>query len=151
MRSNSCSYWTTLIYMLSVTDFNPKGTISEVRNHGGAKFGHAGRWSFAKCRFSTKGSFDHHGKAEKKNVQKELRKWKNLNILGDLWKRWWIRYRLHMWGWLCEKLKTWRRQDSMVESLPGVFSSECPQEHTACTDLFCRSGEGRGRLIIRSH
>ena len=56
--------------MLSVTDFDPKGTISEVRVHGGAKFGHAGRWSIAKCRFSTKGSFDRHGKAEKENVKK---------------------------------------------------------------------------------
>ena len=28
---------TTSIYMLSVTDFNPKGTISEVRVHAGAK------------------------------------------------------------------------------------------------------------------
>ena len=41
----------------------------------------------------------------------------------------------------------------MIESWPGgggggVFPSECPQEHTACTDLLCRSGEGRGRLII---
>ena len=67
--------------MLSVTDFDPKGTISEVR----VKFGHAGRWSIAKCRFSTKGSFDHHGKAEKENVKKLFRKMKkNLNILGDL-------------------------------------------------------------------
>ena len=42
--------------MLSVTDFDPKGTIqSEVRVHGGAKFGHAGRWSITKCRFSTRG------------------------------------------------------------------------------------------------
>ena len=31
MRSKSCR--TTSIYMLSVTDFNPKGTISEVRVH----------------------------------------------------------------------------------------------------------------------
>ena len=37
----------------------------EVRVHGCAKLGHAGRWSIAKCRFSTKGSFDHHGEAEK--------------------------------------------------------------------------------------
>ena len=56
--------------MLSVTDFDPKGTISEVRVHGGAKFGHAGRWLIAKCRFSTKGSFDHHGKVEKEKRKK---------------------------------------------------------------------------------
>ena len=35
--------------MLSVTDFDPKGTISEVRVHAGAKFGHTGCWSIAKC------------------------------------------------------------------------------------------------------
>ena len=33
---------TTSIYMLSVSDFEPKGTISEVRVHSGAKFGHTG-------------------------------------------------------------------------------------------------------------
>ena len=33
MRSNSCR--TASIYMLSVTDFDPKGTISEVRVHAG--------------------------------------------------------------------------------------------------------------------
>ena len=33
MPSNSCR--TTSIYMLSVTDFDPKGTISEVRVHAG--------------------------------------------------------------------------------------------------------------------
>ena len=36
--------------MLSVTDFDPKRTISEVRVHAGAKFGHTGCWSIAKCR-----------------------------------------------------------------------------------------------------
>ena len=36
--------------MLSVTDFDPKGTISEVRVHAGAKFGQTGCWSIAKCR-----------------------------------------------------------------------------------------------------
>ena len=40
---------TTSIYMLSVIDFDPKGTISEVRVHAGAKFGHTGCWSIAKC------------------------------------------------------------------------------------------------------
>ena len=74
MRSNLCRYWATLTYMLSVTDFNPKGTISEFRVHADTKFGHAGRWSIAKCRFSTKGSFDHHGKAEKESVMKVVSK-----------------------------------------------------------------------------
>ena len=40
MRSNSRLFSTTSIYMLSVTDFDPKGTISEVRVHACAKFGH---------------------------------------------------------------------------------------------------------------
>ena len=73
---------TTSIYMLSVRDFESKGTISEVRVHAGAKFGHTGCWSIAKCsqrsrrictggfrswppvtcRFSTRRSFDHHSK-----------------------------------------------------------------------------------------
>ena len=35
MRSNSRTFSTTSIYVLSVTDFHPKGTISEVRVHGG--------------------------------------------------------------------------------------------------------------------
>ena len=69
MRSHSCRSSTTSIYMLSVTDFDPKGTTSEVRVHAGAKLGHTGCWSIAKCRFSTKfsKSFDHHGKTKKRN------------------------------------------------------------------------------------
>ena len=35
--------------MLSVTDFDPDGTISEVRVYAGAKFGHTGCLSIAKC------------------------------------------------------------------------------------------------------
>ena len=35
MRSNSCRSSTSSIYTLSVTDFDPKGTISEVRVHVG--------------------------------------------------------------------------------------------------------------------
>ena len=63
--------------------FRPKTeTISEVRVHAGTKFGHTGCWSIVKCsqsscqnytggfrswppatcRFSTRRSFDHHGK-----------------------------------------------------------------------------------------
>ena len=40
---------TTSIYMLSVTHFDPKWTISEVRVHAGPKFGHTECWSIAKC------------------------------------------------------------------------------------------------------
>ena len=71
------------IYMLSVTDFDPKGTISEVRAYAGlyldildadrspnAVSVHAGTSQVdfevdrpaATCRFSTRRSFDHHGK-----------------------------------------------------------------------------------------
>ena len=53
--------------MLSVPNFYQKGTISEVRVHGCAKFGHARCWSMAICKFSIQGSFDHHGKGEKEN------------------------------------------------------------------------------------
>ena len=45
-----------------------------------------------------------------------------------------------------EKVKTAKTRWLKVRqgcSLP----SECPQEHTVCTDLLCRSGEGRGRLL----
>ena len=52
--------------MLSVTKFEPKRNISEVRVHASALFGRTG--SIAKCsRCSTKfsRSFDHHGKTEK--------------------------------------------------------------------------------------
>ena len=60
MQSNSCRFWATFSYVLSVTDFDPKGTISEIRVHSVARFGHAERWSIAKWKFSTKGLFDHH-------------------------------------------------------------------------------------------
>ena len=80
MRSNQYRSSPALIYMLSVTDFDPRGTISEVRVHAGALFGHAGCWSIAKCnRFSTKfsRSFDHHGKTRgrwKKNCTNSHKK-----------------------------------------------------------------------------
>ena len=35
--------------MLSVKDFDPKGTISEVRVHAPLYFGHTGCLSIAKC------------------------------------------------------------------------------------------------------
>ena len=35
MRSNPCRSSPASMYMLSVTDFDPKGTISEVRLHAG--------------------------------------------------------------------------------------------------------------------
>ena len=42
MQLNSHTFSTTSIYMLSVTDFDPKETISGIRVHAGAKFGHTG-------------------------------------------------------------------------------------------------------------
>ena len=75
--------WTTLIYMLNVPDLDPKGTISEVRVNGCTKLRHAGRWSIAKCRFTTKESFDYHGKTKKEKgkslsivVSKNEKSWK---------------------------------------------------------------------------
>ena len=47
MQSNSRTFSTTLIYLYSVMDFYPKGTISEGRVHAGAKFGLTGFWSIA--------------------------------------------------------------------------------------------------------
>ena len=154
MRSNSCRYRTTSRYMLSVTDFDPKGTISKVRVHGGTKFVHAGRWSIAKCRFSAKGLFDHHGKAENENVKEKVvskneKTWTSSEICE---KKWWTHYRLRM-RWCenscvkVENVKTAKTRRLKVRQ--GMFPSECPQEHTACTDLLCRSGEGRGCLINR--
>ena len=88
MRSNSCRHWTTLIYMPSVMDFDPK-----LRNHFRgrsscwATFGHTGCWLIAKRRFSAKfsKSFDNHGKTKKKCLKKSFEKRKNLNFLEDLW------------------------------------------------------------------
>ena len=62
--------------MLSVTDFDLKGTTSEVRVHVGDRFGHAACWSIAKCSFSSKfsKSFDHHGKRKKAIVKKIVSK-----------------------------------------------------------------------------
>ena len=64
--------------MLSVPDFDPKGTISKVRVHVGARFGHTACWSIAKCSFSSKfsKSFDDHGKTKKKIVKKIVSKMK---------------------------------------------------------------------------
>ena len=54
MPSNSRTFSTTSIYMLSVTDFVPKGTISEVSVPTGAKFRHIGCWLIAKCSQSSR-------------------------------------------------------------------------------------------------
>ena len=40
MRTNQGRSSTTSIYMLGIADFDPKGTISEVRVHTGTTFGH---------------------------------------------------------------------------------------------------------------
>ena len=66
--------------MLSVPEFDRKGTISKVRVHVGGRFVHTACWSIAKCSFSSKFSklFDHHGKIKKemceKNVSKKKKK-----------------------------------------------------------------------------
>ena len=88
-------------------------------------------------------------KLKKKTYKSSFEKWKNLNILGDLWERMMnmlstTHVRMAVW-----ELKTWRRQRlDDWKFARGVFPSEYPQKHTVCTDLLCRSGEGRGRLKI---
>ena len=115
------------IYILSVTDFDQKGAISEVRVHAGAKFGHIGCWSIAKysqssrrnytvgfrgwppatCRFSSRRSFHHHGKETVILCKKEFRKMKKSETCSYLlliWK-WWKRYWLRDCLWLCQACK----------------------------------------------
>ena len=104
MRSNSRICSTTMVYMLSVSDFDPKGTISEVRVHAGGKFGHTGllsigkcsqssrrkdtggfrSWPTATCRFSTRRSFDHHGKENSNSVKKCFENEKKWNLFVSL-------------------------------------------------------------------
>ena len=57
MRSNSRTFSTNSIYMLKVVDFDPQGTIFEVRVHAGAKFGHTGCWSISKCSKSSRRNY----------------------------------------------------------------------------------------------
>ena len=100
MRSNQYRSSPALIYMLRVTNFDPKGTISEVRVHTGALFWHTGCWSIAKCsRFSTKisRSFDHHGKSKKEmpRLKNSFEKWKKTWPSSEIYeKNWWICYQL---------------------------------------------------------
>ena len=66
MRSNSCRSSTTSIYVLSVTDFDPKGTISEVKVHASANLDivDAGRSPIADSPRSSRNRLiilDHHG------------------------------------------------------------------------------------------
>ena len=90
--------------MLSVTQFDPKGTISEVRVHAGSIGTYwmpiyrqmlsdfmlelqrwFRSWPPATCKFSTRRSFDHHGKGNGDFVQKEsFEKWKKVVSLTDL-------------------------------------------------------------------
>ena len=117
------------IYILSVTDFDQKGAISEVRVHAGAKFGHTGCWSIAKYsqsspwRRTTQLDFevDRPPPADspagdlfitmaKEMVilcKKEFRKMKKSETCPYLlliWK-WWKRYWLRDCLWLCQACK----------------------------------------------
>ena len=132
MRSNFCRSSATSIYMLSVTDFDPKGTISEVRVHAGAKFGHTGCWSIAKCRFCTKfsKSFDHH--AETKKIVSKIEK-KTEHYRTSVRKNWGVRYRVRMRGWLCERCKREVGKDSMMECSPG----HAPKLQVVNTRTYC--------------
>ena len=70
---------------------------------------------------------------------------KNLNVLGDLWKKWWIRNRLHSRRRLCESLKCEEGKDLIIESSPQGCSEASGNKSTQ-PNLLRRSGEGRGRL-----
>ena len=135
------------IYMLSVTDFDPKETISEVRVHAVALFGHSGCWSIAKCsRFSTKfsRSFDHHGKSKKELLKQKFQKWKKKTWTSSeiCEKKWWICYLLRMRGCLC---KICKRE---IGNLRNVCQREVGRSHknTLCVPSYCggqvRGGEG---------
>ena len=147
MRSNEYRSSPASIYMLSVTDFDPKGTISEVRVHAGAKFRHTKCWSIAKCGFSMKfsKSFDHHGKTKNEIVKKLVSKNENLNILRDLWGNLMTCYQLRMRGWLCESCKRKVGKDSMNECSPGARSQACPHKSTLRVPVYC-AGKVRGRV-----
>ena len=101
----------TVIYMLSVTDFDPKVTIAEVRLHvalyldildadrsPNAVRDHAGTTqvdfevyrSASTCRFSTRRSFDHHSKGNGNFVWKRVSKIEKKSYLSLIWK-WWNR------------------------------------------------------------
>ena len=159
MRSNLYGSSPASIYMLSVTDFNPNGTISEVRVHAGDLFGHTGRWPIAKrSRFSTKlsrsfdhhgnRSFDHHGETKKellkqivsRNEKKPGRPQRSVRKIDE-----------YVIDYVCEdacvkfanvKSVTWEifargRWDALTRT-PSVYRVIVP----------VRWGEGRGRLII---
>ena len=135
--------------MLSVTDFDSKGTISEVRVHGGANLDmlDAGRSpnadspprdhliTMVKLKKKT------YKKVVSKNEKPEHPRWsvrKNDDYVMD--------YTCEDGCVKVENLKTAKTR--LLKVRQGVFPSVCPQEHIACTDLLCRSGEGRGRLKI---
>ena len=136
-------HWSTSLVSRILVQKEP--AISEVRVHGCTKFGYAGRWSIAKCRFSTKGSFDHHGKAEKGNVKMKFWKMKKPEhprgsgsvrkideyVIDDACEDGCVKV---------ENVKSAKTR--FLNVLQGVFPNECPQGHTACTNLLCWSGEG---------
>ena len=88
--SNSRTFSTISNYMLIVTDFDPKGTIPRseftlalnVDILGAGRSPNAGRnytdgfrnWPPATCRFSTRRSFDHHGKWN------DIKEFRNLKV-----------------------------------------------------------------------
>ena len=139
MRSNSCRSSTKSNYMLSVMDFDPMETISEIRVHAGAIFGPTEVRSIAKCRFPMNfwKSFDHHGKAKKEMVKKEFRKWTTWKSPEICEKNWWVRYRLCMREWPSESCKREVGKDSMIECSPGPRSQASPYKSTLCVLIYC--------------
>ena len=68
MPSNACISSTTSIYMLSITDFDPKGTVSEVRVHTGPHLDIVDADPPMQILPKFLKVFYHHGKVKKKNV-----------------------------------------------------------------------------------
>ena len=151
MRSNQYRSSPASIYMLSVTDFDQRGTISDVWVHAVALFWHTGCRSIATCsRYSTKfsRSFDHHGKTKKelfKNSFEKSRKitWTSSEICE---KSWLICSRLRMRGCQCAILKR------EVGNLRNVRQREVGRSNksTRCVPSYC-AGQvwgGEGHIIV---
>ena len=137
-------------YLLSVTDFYPKGTTSEVRVHAGTLFGRTGCWSIAKCSwFSTKlsRSFDRHGKTTEELQKKSFEKWKKTPVRPRRSVRKIDEYVIF---YTCEDASVnFSNGKSVTWEMFARGRWDAPTR-TSCVYrvILCRSGEGRGRLTI---
>ena len=76
MRSNPGKLQLHLSTRLASRISTRKGTISEVREITPGYLWTNGCWLIAKCRFSTRGFFDHYGKTKKQMVKNRFENWK---------------------------------------------------------------------------